>query len=146
MEKAIHRHYLHHVSGASPMSFPILQRIYPTNQIIHPRIKYLHQKIFALKVNMADQSEAAQSSEKSAISKSEVKVSAPPLPPPPPPEKPLPPPPEKPLPPPPEKPLPGDCCGSGCIRCVWDIYFDELDEYDKLCKSKSDSVTNPKTS
>jgi hypothetical protein len=36
-----------------------------------------------------------------------------------------------PLPLPPEKPLPGDCCGSGCVRCVWDIYFDELDAYDK---------------
>nr|CAB3457681.1 unnamed protein product [Digitaria exilis] len=36
-----------------------------------------------------------------------------------------------PLPEPPEKPLPGDCCGSGCVRCVWDIYFDELDAYDK---------------
>ncbi|KAH7283271.1 hypothetical protein KP509_35G069600 [Ceratopteris richardii] len=30
---------------------------------------------------------------------------------------------------PPEKPLPGDCCGSGCVRCVWDIYFEELDDY-----------------
>lgn len=37
-----------------------------------------------------------------------------------------------PPPPPPEKPLPGDCCGSGCVRCVWDIYYDELDEYNKL--------------
>lgn len=36
-----------------------------------------------------------------------------------------------PMPEPPEKPLPGDCCGSGCVRCVWDIYFDELDAYDK---------------
>ncbi|RCV12633.1 hypothetical protein SETIT_2G284800v2 [Setaria italica] len=36
-----------------------------------------------------------------------------------------------PVPQPPEKPLPGDCCGSGCVRCVWDIYFDELDAYDK---------------
>jgi len=36
-----------------------------------------------------------------------------------------------PMPQPPEKPLPGDCCGSGCVRCVWDIYFDELDAYDK---------------
>lgn len=36
-----------------------------------------------------------------------------------------------PVPVPPEKPLPGDCCGSGCVRCVWDIYFDELDAYDK---------------
>ncbi|KAJ1290541.1 hypothetical protein BS78_02G252000 [Paspalum vaginatum] len=36
-----------------------------------------------------------------------------------------------PAPQPPEKPLPGDCCGSGCVRCVWDIYYDELDAYGK---------------
>ncbi|KAH7853128.1 hypothetical protein Vadar_033641 [Vaccinium darrowii] len=36
------------------------------------------------------------------------------------------------LPPPPEKPLPGDCCGSGCVRCVWDIYYEELEDYNKL--------------
>jgi hypothetical protein len=36
------------------------------------------------------------------------------------------------LPPPPEKPEPGDCCGSGCVRCVWDVYYDELEEYNKL--------------
>ncbi|KAI4989209.1 hypothetical protein ZWY2020_036526 [Hordeum vulgare] len=34
-----------------------------------------------------------------------------------------------PAPEPPEKPLPGDCCGSGCVRCVWDIYYDELQDY-----------------
>ncbi|XP_058179831.1 uncharacterized protein LOC131298408 [Rhododendron vialii] len=47
-----------------------------------------------------------------------------------------------PPPPPPEKPLPGDCCGSGCVRCVWDIYYEELEDYNKLVseiKSKSDS-------
>jgi hypothetical protein len=27
---------------------------------------------------------------------------------------------------PPEPPLPGDCCDSGCERCVHDIYADEL--------------------
>lgn len=37
-------------------------------------------------------------------------------------------------PPPPEKPLPGDCCGSGCARCVWDVYYEELEEYNKLYK------------
>ncbi|CAK7336938.1 unnamed protein product [Dovyalis caffra] len=42
-----------------------------------------------------------------------------------------------PLPPPPEKPEPGDCCGSGCARCVWDVYYEELEEYDKLYKSNS---------
>ncbi|EOA22499.1 hypothetical protein CARUB_v10003154mg [Capsella rubella] len=33
------------------------------------------------------------------------------------------------LPPPPEKPEPGDCCGSGCVRCVWDVYYEELEDY-----------------
>lgn len=47
------------------------------------------------------------------------------------------------LPPPPEKPLPGDCCGSGCVRCVWDIYYEELEAYDKLCKSNSESKLTP---
>ncbi|KAF4389742.1 hypothetical protein F8388_009875, partial [Cannabis sativa] len=42
-----------------------------------------------------------------------------------------------PPPPPPEKPLPGDCCGSGCVRCVWDIYYDELEDYNKLYKTDS---------
>ncbi|CAN6198663.1 unnamed protein product [Urochloa humidicola] len=44
-----------------------------------------------------------------------------------------------PLPEPPEKPLPGDCCGSGCVRCVWDIYFDELDAYDKALAAHATS-------
>lgn len=44
-----------------------------------------------------------------------------------------------PPPPPPEKPEPGDCCGSGCVRCVWDVYYDELDEYNKLYKSDENS-------
>ncbi|KAL9661189.1 hypothetical protein QQ045_026011 [Rhodiola kirilowii] len=41
-----------------------------------------------------------------------------------------------PPPPPPEKPLPDDCCGSGCVRCVWDMYYDELEEYNKLYANK----------
>ncbi|EEF28728.1 conserved hypothetical protein [Ricinus communis] len=44
-----------------------------------------------------------------------------------------------PPPPPPEKPEPGDCCGSGCVRCVWDVYYEELEEYNKLYQSHSDS-------
>lgn len=46
------------------------------------------------------------------------------------------------LPPPPEKPLPGDCCGSGCVRCVWDVYYEELEAYDKLCERGSASAPN----
>ena len=30
---------------------------------------------------------------------------------------------------PPVKPLPFDCCESGCERCVFDVYADELDHY-----------------
>ncbi|KAL8478831.1 hypothetical protein ACS0TY_030637 [Phlomoides rotata] len=41
------------------------------------------------------------------------------------------------IPPPPEKPLPGDCCGSGCVRCVWDMYYEELEEYNRLYKADS---------
>lgn len=41
------------------------------------------------------------------------------------------------LPPPPDKPLPGDCCGSGCVRCVWDVYYEELEAYNKLCEKGS---------
>ncbi|KAK6924442.1 Oxidoreductase-like, N-terminal [Dillenia turbinata] len=44
--------------------------------------------------------------------------------------------PEKSPPPLPEKPLPGDCCGSGCVRCVWDVYYEELDAYNNYYKSK----------
>ncbi|CAL5417254.1 unnamed protein product [Camellia sinensis] len=39
------------------------------------------------------------------------------------------------LPPQPEKPLPGDCCGSGCVRCVWNVYYAELEDYNIVkCK------------
>lgn len=31
---------------------------------------------------------------------------------------------------PPEKPLAGDCCESGCDRCVFDIYAEELEHYE----------------
>jgi len=51
---------------------------------------------------------------------------------------------KKEVPPPPEKPDPGDCCGSGCVRCVWDVYYDELEEYNKLYKDK-DLDSNPKS-
>lgn len=34
-----------------------------------------------------------------------------------------------PLPVPPQKPMPFDCCESGCERCVYEIYADELAHY-----------------
>lgn len=40
---------------------------------------------------------------------------------------------------PPEKPLPGDCCGSGCVRCVWDVYYEELEDYNNQLQTLSQS-------
>ncbi|MBV7486795.1 oxidoreductase-like domain-containing protein [Bordetella sp. BOR01] len=30
---------------------------------------------------------------------------------------------------PPQAPAPGDCCQSGCIPCVYDLYDDAMDRY-----------------
>lgn len=46
--------------------------------------------------------------------------------------------PERSPPPLPEKPLPGDCCGSGCVRCVWDIYYEELEAYNEYYRNESE--------
>ncbi len=35
------------------------------------------------------------------------------------------------IPPPPEKPEPYDCCGSGCIPCVFDHYYTALEEWEE---------------
>ncbi|KAF0924385.1 hypothetical protein E2562_010060 [Oryza meyeriana var. granulata] len=51
-----------------------------------------------------------------------------------------------PAPQPPEKPLPGDCCGSGCVRCVWDVYYDELDAYNKALAAHSSSASSDSSS
>lgn len=34
----------------------------------------------------------------------------------------------------PRKPEPHECCGTGCIPCVMDIYEEELYEYEKALK------------
>jgi hypothetical protein len=39
------------------------------------------------------------------------------------------------LPQPPRKPEPHECCGTGCIPCVMDIYEEELWEYEKALKA-----------
>lgn len=36
------------------------------------------------------------------------------------------------LPPRPKSPELGDCCGSGCTPCVYDIYYKQLEEWENL--------------
>jgi hypothetical protein len=36
---------------------------------------------------------------------------------------------DDPRPQPPERPWPEDCCGSGCDRCVLELYEESLDRY-----------------
>jgi hypothetical protein len=41
---------------------------------------------------------------------------------------------------PPKEPAPGECCGTGCIPCVMDLYQEALDEYElKLAKWTNES-------
>ena len=30
---------------------------------------------------------------------------------------------------PPEEPDPADCCGEGCVRCIYDVYDDAVERY-----------------
>ncbi|MCE2988813.1 MAG: oxidoreductase-like domain-containing protein [Burkholderiales bacterium] len=46
------------------------------------------------------------------------------------------------LPKPPRKPEPHECCGTGCIPCVMDIYEEELWEYERAIKQLS-AQSNP---
>ena len=38
------------------------------------------------------------------------------------------------FPPKPEEPLQSDCCGTGCVPCVFDIYEQELILWEKECE------------
>jgi len=48
-----------------------------------------------------------------------------------------------PVPSPPRKPEPHECCGTGCIPCVMDIYEEELFEYEKALKALAASEAGP---
>jgi len=37
--------------------------------------------------------------------------------------------PNDPMPQPPPEPDPEDCCGEGCVRCVYDVYDEALERY-----------------
>ena len=45
----------------------------------------------------------------------------------------------------PREPRPEECCGSGCPRCVWDIYFEALEAF-KNRRVKASSVPVPRSS
>ncbi len=42
---------------------------------------------------------------------------------------------------PPVPPEEGACCGSGCERCVWDVYYEKLEEFDKKKKHTPPVIT-----
>lgn len=41
---------------------------------------------------------------------------------------------DDPVPVPPERPAPEECCNSGCIPCVYDLYDDAMDRYREALK------------
>jgi len=49
------------------------------------------------------------------------------------------------IPPPPEKPKPDECCGSGCVPCVYDFYFEQYErwqeQYGEAYKLQKDTIT-----
>lgn len=44
---------------------------------------------------------------------------------------------------PPQEPSPGDCCESGCMPCVYDLYEDELKEYEEALENWEMANRNP---
>jgi len=46
------------------------------------------------------------------------------------------------IPPPPEKPEPNDCCGSGCMPCVFDHYYTALEEWQQKYGSEPNEEDN----
>jgi hypothetical protein len=42
--------------------------------------------------------------------------------------------PEPVLPPKPEEPVPGECCGRGCVNCVWVYYERALERWKQRCE------------
>jgi cell division septation protein DedD len=43
----------------------------------------------------------------------------------------------------PQPPEPGECCGSGCSPCVWDLYYEKLEKYEAW-KAKQEQIANDK--
>jgi len=52
------------------------------------------------------------------------------------------------IPPPPEKPTSNECCGSGCVPCIYDYYYDAFDKWNEQygkdwAKAKSTKTPKP---
>lgn len=39
------------------------------------------------------------------------------------------------------KPIPTDCCGTGCAKCIYEIYDEQLEKYEKWKKAQTSSET-----
>ena len=48
-----------------------------------------------------------------------------------------------PLPPPPVEPELEDCCGSGCERCVFDVYQERLERWKRRCEALRRQASEP---
>lgn len=46
------------------------------------------------------------------------------------------------LPPEPEKPLDNDCCGAACDPCIWDVYYQRLQDW-KMQKAAIEAKNSP---
>jgi len=46
----------------------------------------------------------------------------------------------------PTPPEPNDCCGNGCELCVWDLYYEELRQWQAQQKAGKDTDNSVKTS
>ncbi|GAA6139238.1 hypothetical protein NBRC116583_29850 [Arenicella sp. 4NH20-0111] len=41
---------------------------------------------------------------------------------------------------PPQKPDPNECCASGCVPCIYDYYYDQLDKWERENGPLTDGV------
>ncbi|WP_445666099.1 oxidoreductase-like domain-containing protein [Fodinibius sp. AD559] len=42
----------------------------------------------------------------------------------------------------PIRPLPTDCCGSGCTKCIYEIYEEHLEKYNEWKKQQKEYQNN----
>lgn len=49
------------------------------------------------------------------------------------------------IPPPPEKPTPHECCGSGCVPCIYDYYYQALEKWEEQYGKGASGAASNKT-